>query len=91
MQAVCMWNISNEFSLPAHLQSRLLLWTCLCVCVCVCVHVCDLEVFMAVMIIIRLGIYMVLSPFKVPLSKKNLKGTFLSPSSFHSSRSHSFY
>ena len=58
--------------------------------VCVCVHVCDLEVFMAVMIIIRLGIYMVLSPFKVPLSKKNLKGTFLSPSSFHSSRSHIF-
>jgi len=31
---------------------------------------------MAVMIIIILGIYIVLSPFKVFLSKKNLKGTF---------------
>lgn len=34
MQAVCTWNISNELSLPAHLQSRLLLWTCF-VCACV--------------------------------------------------------
>ena len=37
---------------------------------------CGLEVFMAVMIIVRLGAYMVFSPFKVLLSKKNLKGTF---------------
>lgn len=31
---------------------------------------------MAVMITVRRGAYMVFSPFKMLLSKKNLKGTF---------------
>lgn len=37
---------------------------------------CGLEVFVAVMITVRLGTSMVFSPFKVLFSKKNLKGTF---------------